>query len=88
MAILRVLPDTAMLLDIPVQLPDIVRGDLADGLAAQAGLDVVLDMMAVWKELNTFSMMIESHLCLQSTFRNSSILSKAIMVQHLMQQDI
>ena len=36
-----------MLLDVPVQLPDIVRGDLADGLAAQAGLDVVLDMMAV-----------------------------------------
>ena len=47
MSILRVLPDTAMLLDIPVQLPDVVRGDLADGLAAQAGLDVVLDMMAV-----------------------------------------
>lgn len=46
-SILRVLPDTAMILDIPVQLPDIVRGDLADGLAAQPGLDVILDMMAV-----------------------------------------
>lgn len=47
MSILWVLPDTAMPLDVPVQLPDVVWGDLADGLTAQAGLDVVLDMMAV-----------------------------------------
>ena len=46
-SILRILPDTAIPLGIPVQLPDVVRGDLADGLAAQPGLDVVLDMMAV-----------------------------------------